>query len=213
MDTPSEGEIDKLGQQIDLIPEVQGAGIGFVGDSACTVLRTPAHSSGLQTYVILQEDDTPGPSAGPPPSIALELAGVGLNCLGAVGAWSALGGEGIAAAGTGGATALLIPVTYAAAIATSTQCAVSLIRASDVIFNKGTWTRWLDSNEFYFWASTALDVVSLAGAAASGTAAIRAARAIRQATGKSWYQVLRGMSRADRKRLTEEIIRLKKPGL
>ena len=214
MDTPSDAQIDQLQQQIDLIPELAGAGIAFVGDNTCTVLRGPRHSSGLKTYVVLQEDDAPGPPEDPrnPPSVLLELAGVGLNCIGAVAAWSAMGGETIAAAGSGGAAALLIPVTYAATWATRAQCAVSLIRANDVIFNDGHWTRWMDSQEFYPWASGALDAMSLGGAAVSATAAVRAAQAIRRATGRSWTEVLKGLSRADRKRLTEEIVRLQKPG-
>lgn len=214
MDTPSEVQIDQLQQQIDLIPELAGSGIAFVGDNTCTVLRGPTHSSGLKTYVVLQEDDTPGPPEDPPnpPSVLLELAGVGLNCAGAIFAWSAMGGETIAAGASGGAAALLIPVTLAATWATRAQCGISLIRANDVIFNDGHWTRWMDSKESYLWTSRALDVLSLAGAAVSASATIRATQAIRRATGTSWTEVLRGLSRAERKRLTEEILRLKRPG-
>jgi hypothetical protein len=63
--------------KMDLIPELAGAGVAFVGDNSCTVLRGPRHSSGLKTYVALQEDDTPGPREDPPnpPSV--------LNCIGA----------------------------------------------------------------------------------------------------------------------------------
>ena len=68
-------------------------------------------------------------------------------------------------------------------------------------------------NEYYHWATVSLDVVSLAGAAASASAAVRAAKAIERATGKSWTVYLEGMSRAERKRLAEELIRLKTPGV
>lgn len=53
MSLPSNAEVDHLGQQIDAIPDLSGAGIGFVGDDACTVLRVSSHTSGLNAYVVL----------------------------------------------------------------------------------------------------------------------------------------------------------------
>jgi hypothetical protein len=214
MGMPSDAEVEQFAQRVDAIPELTGAGIGFVGDDACTVLRTSTHLSGLNTYVVLQEDDLPTPPAEPAgPDIRSELVGIGFNCVGAVFAWAAIGGEGLAAPETGGASLLVEGITYAAARATTAQCLISVGRAADIQFNSGQWTRWLDSSDYYFWASTALDVVSLAGALASASAAVRAAQAIRRATGRSWTTILQGLSRAERKRLAEELIRLEKPGL
>ncbi len=195
------------------MPDLAGAGIGFVGDDACTVLRAPTHSSGLPTYVVLQDEVVPDPEIVPPPDIRLELTGVGLNCSGAVMAWGALAGEGLAAPLSGGATLALALVTWGAAIATSAQCATSIIRATDIWVNDGQWTRWLDSNEYYETTSVWLDRISLLGAVASGSAAVRAAMAIRRATGRSRTVILKGLSRAERKRLSEELIRLEKPAL
>ncbi len=42
---------------------------------------------------------------------------------------------------------------------------------------------------------------------------MRAARAIQRATGKSWMAVVKGLSRAERRRLAEELIRLQSPGI
>jgi hypothetical protein len=214
MPMPSGAEVEQLGQRIDDIPDLSGAGIGFVGDDACTVLRASAHTSGLNTYVVLQEEDVPPPPAEPTePDIKSELVGIGFNCVGAVLAWSAMAGEGLAAPASGGSSLLLEGVTYTAAMATSAQCLISVGRSADLTFNNGQWTRWLDSSDYYNWASIGLDLVSLAGAAASASAAVRAAKAIQRATGRSWITILKGLSRAERKRLAEELIRLKKPGL
>lgn len=211
---PSDAEVEQLGFRIDAIPELSGAGIGFVGDDTCTVLRPTAHVSGLNTYVVLEEQDVPPPPAPPPePSLGMEVLSSVLNCGGAVLAYSAMGGEGLAAGASGGTALLLEGVTLWAARATAAQCLISVARASDIVFNKGSWTRWLDSNEYYQWASLSLDLVSLAGAAASASAAVRAAKAIQRATGRSWITILKGLSRAERKRLAEELIRLKKPGI
>lgn len=38
---------------IDDIPELNGAGIGYVGDGQCNVLRAARHISGLETWVVL----------------------------------------------------------------------------------------------------------------------------------------------------------------
>jgi hypothetical protein len=214
MSMPSDAEVEQLRQRIDAIPDLSGAGIGFVGDDACTVLRVSAHTSGLNTYVVLQEEDVPSPPAmAPEPDISSELLGIGFNCVGAVLAWSAMAGEGLAAPVTGGSSLLLEGVTAAAATSTTAQCLISVGRAADIKFNHGQWTRWLDSNEYYTWVSIGLDVVSLAGAAASASAAVRAAKAIQRATGRSWITILKGMSRAERKRLAEELIRLERPGV
>ncbi|MES1206250.1 MAG: hypothetical protein ABUS79_09965 [Pseudomonadota bacterium] len=214
MPMPSDAEVEQLGRQIDEMPELWGAGIGFVGDDACTVLRPSMHGSGLKTYVVLQEEEVPPPPAAPPkPSLAIEVVSSLLNCGGAVLAYSAMGGEALAAPASGGAALVLEGVTLWAARATTAQCLISVGRATDIAFNDGNWTEWVDSNEYYHWATVSLDIVSLAGAAASASAAVRAAKAIERATGKSWTVILKGMSRAERKRLAEELIRLKTPGV
>jgi hypothetical protein len=51
------------------------------------------------------------------------------------------------------------------------------------------------------------------GAAGAGFATIKTAITVRAATGQSFLTVLNGMSRAERKRLTEDIIRVNHPGI
>lgn len=60
---------------------------------------------------------------------------------------------------------------------------------------------------------TALDVLSLAGVAVSGVALSKTLAAVRAASTKSTGDVLKGLSRAERKRLTQEIIKLNHPGI
>ncbi|HEX3697158.1 MAG TPA: hypothetical protein VH374_17415 [Polyangia bacterium] len=210
-------QLQELKIRVDQIAELKGAGIGFLGDGNCVVLRDSQHSSGLDTWVLLDEQDIEGdlPTAAEiqEPSLALELVGAGLNCVGAVLAWSAMGGVALASAGSAGAAIPLSLIAWAAVRATTVQCGVSIIRSIDVGLNDGRWTRWLDSQEFYSWASYALDGISLLGVAASTSAAIRAAKAIRNATGRSSLQILKQMSRAERKRLVQELIRLDYPGI
>lgn len=59
----------------------------------------------------------------------------------------------------------------------------------------------------------ALDIISLAGAATSALTAFRAYKVTGSASSRSLREVLRGMNRSERKRLTEEIIRINHPNV
>lgn len=108
MARPAQSEFQSFFLRVDRIPELRGAGVGYLGDGACEVVRLPQHRSGLSTFVILQEDELPpsergSPGGVPPPDVRVELVGLGLNCAGAVLSWAALLGETAAVPLTGGA--------------------------------------------------------------------------------------------------------------
>jgi hypothetical protein len=139
MKTPAGSQLQRLTTEIDQIPETRGAGIAFIGDNRCVELRGAQHTSGMETYVILQEEVIEGPPGDVPiPNIRIELVGLGLNCGGAMLSWAALVGEGIAAPFSGGASLGLTLLTWGAAMATSTQCLTSIIRSTDLTFNEGS---------------------------------------------------------------------------
>jgi hypothetical protein len=213
---PTGQELKQFFFKVDQIPELRGAGVGYVGDGICDVLRDSHHSSGLQTFVVIKATDidtSPSPSAVAQPSLALELAGLGLNCAGAVLSWGAFVGEVAAVPVSGGTTAALSLLTWTAAGATSLQCLNSIVRSYDVAVQGGEWTVWLDSHDFYVDAAYILDGISLAGAAAAGAATVRTVLALERATGRELPDILKGLSRAERKRLTQEIIRMQRPGI
>lgn len=220
MSKPTAQELHDFYLQLDQIDELAGAGVASVGDGQCALLRTPRHSSGLKTYVIIKEeddiddaDDVPGPSDVSAPNLAVELVGLGLNCGGAVLSWAALTGEVAAVPVSGGGSLALTVITWSAAIATTAQCANSLIRSTDVAVHHGQWTRWLDSQDYYIWAGNILDGVSIIGATAAGAATVRTVLALRRATGRELLSILKGLNRAERKRLTEELIRMQMPNI
>jgi hypothetical protein len=220
MPKPSAGELANFYVALDQVSDLRGAGVAYVGDGICATLRHSAHWSGLSTYVILQEGEIDGnatPDAATvkknKPSLAVELVGLGLNCGGAVLSWMALLGEGAAAPVSGGTSLALTVVTYTAAVATTAQCANSLIRSADVKFHHAEWTEWLDSQQYYQLTSDALDGISLVGAAAAGALTVKMVLALRKASTRSFLQILKGLSRAERKRLTQEMIRMQVPGI
>jgi cell division inhibitor SulA len=72
---------------------------------------------------------------------------------------------------------------------------------------------YCDSQEWYQNTTIALDVISIAGAAAAGAATLKATKLLMANSGKSTLSILKGLSRAERKRLTQDIIRLNHPSV
>lgn len=68
----------------------------------------------------------------------------------------------------------------------------------------------MDREEWYATATTSLDVISLAGAGAAGFMTMRMVNTL-QAQGLTTRKALEGLSRPQRTRLTEEIIRINHP--
>ncbi|MBL4606487.1 MAG: hypothetical protein JKY01_01490 [Pseudomonadales bacterium] len=99
-----------------------------------------------------------------------------------------------------------------ASVVSSFQCANGLYRAFNEISNPEQ-NDALDSQEWYQAASVALDITSLAGAAAAGATTLKAIKLLQATSLKSSKVLLQGLSRTERKRLTQDIIRLNHPGV
>jgi hypothetical protein len=232
MAPPTDVELNAFYEQLDAIPALRGAGVAYAGGGMSIVLRPSQHVSGLQTFVVLQEDETlestlgppgadasavaPGADAPPVPApsdIAVELLGLGLNCGGAVLSGTVVYGGIAAAPLTGGASTVLSFMGDAAFYATAAQCLISVRRSYDMVFNRGEWDRWIDSQSWYPWVSYSLDAVSLGGAAESAFLVRRAYAALKRASGRPLSEVFAGLTRAERKQLTKELIRMQRPGI
>lgn len=142
----------------------------------------------------------------------LEASATLLSCSAAVLSWVVVVGSGAAAPVSGGASTGITYLSLGAATATTAQCLNGGFR---------TWAEAtapehldsLDSEEWYRHTSHALDVISLAGSAVSIYSAIRATQILKASTGKSYREVLSGLNRQERKRLTEEVIRASHPAV
>ena len=198
------------------MPEFRGAGVAYYGDGSCEMIRESAHVSDLKTYILLEEQEpNPAvPSAPPPPApmdsrwrrLVPELVGMPLNCSGAVLTGIATAGEANAAPLTAGATAPLVWLTGAAALATGAQCGLSIGRVFNAVVDPQN-NALLDSEDWYQTASTALDAIAVAGAVASLGQAAQAAVRLQRTSGRPFREILRGMNRAERKRLAEDLAR------
>lgn len=135
-----------------------------------------------------------------------------LSCSAAVLGWIVvLGGAGAAPVSGGLSTSVTI-LAYSAATASTIQCLNSSVRATSEA-GTGEISDYLDSLEWYDEVSKALDIISLAGAGAATLASFKAYQVARTASSRSVMEILKGMTRAERKRITEEIIRVNHPGV
>lgn len=71
----------------------------------------------------------------------------------------------------------------------------------------------MDSEDWYRYAMPVLDAASLLGAGASALTTLRLLQARKIATGRSWYELSKGLTRQQRKALTKELLSLKDPSL
>ena len=141
-----------------------------------------------------------------------EVAGSVLSCGAAVLGWIVVLGGGAAIPLSAGASTAVSYLAVAASLASSGQCINSAIRTRNEITAPAK-NDSLDSEEWYRATTVALDVISLAGAAAAGAATVKAFKLLHASSLKSSKILLQGLTRAERKRLTHEIIRMNNPGV
>lgn len=147
------------------------------------------------------------------PSLATEIGSTAISCGAAILTVVLAAGAGMAIPLTAGSSMAVAAVIIAGGVATGLQCANGLGRLSLIAMNHDDYVGWLDSQEWYTATNTALDLISLAGAAAGLKSAVLTYRLLNRSTSESLLSLLQKMSRADRTRLTEEIIRIRNPGI
>lgn len=206
-------EEQRLIMAIDRIPAFRTVGIAFVGRGMCKVVRQASMPAGLQTWIVLREEEVRGTTPTPPPSqpnqsnLRSELLNMGLSCGAAVLAGVVAAGGAGAAPLTGGASLAITVVVWAGALATAAQCGIATGRVINEIFDPGINEEYLDSEEWYRNASAAIDAISVAGGVASLGQAAQAALRLSRTSGRPLWQILQGMTRAERKRLAQDLAR------
>tara|TARA_B100000446_G_scaffold137824_1_gene130285 strand:+ start:982 stop:1905 length:924 start_codon:yes stop_codon:yes gene_type:complete len=216
-------DLPKLFQHIDNIYELNGAGISYI-DSEFTVVKLRefqplCHQNPI--HLVLREPQGERPvdefaaslkNDQRESQLVGELVGTGLSCGAAILSWVVVMGSTVAIPISGGTSAAVTYLGYAAAVASGLQCANGIGRTVLEVSDPHT-KDWFDSQEWYTNASHAVDVISLAGVAASSAAILKTVHTLKKTTSKSTLEVLKGLSRHERKRLTTEVIRLNNPGV
>lgn len=214
----------QLIKAVDEVPELSGAGIGFVGMGQCTVLRESAHSSGLSTYVMVAEDQnavdsaagSPVPGqvntlaprqADPVPANANwggELMKAGKDCGGVVLDAVVAGGAVLAEPVSAGFSTLPLIIASSALVASSLKCGLSTGRLVNLWASRADANRILDNSGWYEVTGNLIEGIELADAARSGMEVTKKYIALRNATRTPMVQLLKAANRSERKAIAQE---------
>jgi hypothetical protein len=208
---------NKLIQRVDAVPELKGAGIAFIGEGRCMLIRDSDHQSGFDTYVVFQlveSQNFAGVSQTAPTSkqghiassVGSELRNAALECGGVVLSAFLAGSSAVAIPVTAGFSSVGLALASSALLATSLSCGLSVGR----IWNAGLSpdsNRILDNSQWYNVTGTVIEAIDVADAAHSGFKLIGKYKALRRATSKPIEELLRRASRAERKAIAEEMAR------
>jgi len=142
--------------------------------------------------------------------LVMEAVNTTLSCAGAVLSWTVIASGSILVPFTAGASGVVVAIAYTAAGASSLQCINGIVRTGLEIA-KPEANDWLDSEAWYQNASIGLDAASLLGVGASALTTIKLVRIAKATTGKTLREVLRGLSRQERAKLTKELLSINDP--
>ncbi|WP_039056242.1 hypothetical protein [Enterobacter sp. Bisph1] len=147
------------------------------------------------------------------PSLANEITSTAISCGAAVVTGVLAIGAGVAVPLTAGASGVVAAIITAGTLATVAQCVIGLSRITLIATDHDDVVTWLDSESWYMTTSTALDLISLAGAGVGLKSTIETYKLMKASTSSNVITWLKSLSRAERRRITEEIIRAQNPGI
>ncbi|QXH51845.1 NAD synthetase [Pseudomonas fakonensis] len=213
----------KLFKAVDADPGIVGAGVVWI-DSDYNVItlrefqpicslqpkrlilrETPRYLSPEQFKAKIETDPRES-------GVLWEAFNMGLACGSAYLGWLVMVNGTMAAPFTGGASLVLTVLGYAAAAAGTAQCGIGLVRTGFEMYDPSL-NDALDGDDFYNDISWMLDVVALAGVVSTAKSTVQFILARKRATGQSWRQLTKALSRQQRKALATELLALEHPTL
>jgi hypothetical protein len=134
----------------------------------------------------------------------------GFACASAVISWLVILGGAALTPFTFGATGVVAAISVVGASASTLQCAIGMRRTRNEFVDPALNDE-LDRNEWYQAVTLGLDAASLLGAGNTARSTIRMVNSLKKATGRSTHQVLKGLNRQERVKLTKELISINHP--
>lgn len=218
-------DFNTLAKQLDCLHNFHHAGIIFSNGVNSWVVRpsrriaTPDQSTVTHVLITRTSSITPYHAsmatikALQSPAIGTEITSTLLSCGAMVVSGLLTFGAGATTPLTGGATGVVAALLFAGTAATVGQCTIGVGRLVAIGTGHEDTVAWLDSEDWYNATATALDVISLAGAGAGLKRTVETYQLMKRASSKDAIQWLKSLSRPERKRITEEIIRARTPGI
>ncbi|MGU9829254.1 NAD synthetase [Pseudomonas sp. LF242] len=217
----SQINLPRLFAAIDADPAIVGAGVVYIDadfnvvtlrefQPICSIAPKRLILREAQKYIApsqfaQQVQDNPRESR-----VVGEAFNTTLSCAGAVIGWIVVLSGSVAVPFTAGASSVVAAIGYTAATASTLQCVASGYRTVNEINNPAKNDE-LDSAQWYQYTMIALDAASLMGVGASTLTTIKLVRLNQATTGKSVREVLKGLSRQERAKLTKELLSIKDP--
>ncbi len=215
--------LPRLFAAIDADPAIVGAGVVYIDadfnvvtlrefQPICSIAPKRLILREAQKYIAptqfaQQVQDNPRESR-----LVGEAVNTTLSCAGAVIGWIVVLSGSVAVPFSAGASSVVVALGYTAAAASSVQCFASGYRTVNEIRNPARNDQ-LDSEEWYQYTMIALDAASLVGVGSSALATVKLVRLNKASTGKSVREVLRGLNRQERAKLTKELLSINDPRL
>lgn len=141
-----------------------------------------------------------------------EALNTAITCAGALLSWAVVTSGVMLMPFTAGTSAVITFIGKAAAAAGTVQCIAGVLRtASEAAFPE--FNDYLDSEPWYQDATAVLDGLALLGITTSMLVTVKAITTTTQVTGKSIRQVLKGLTRQERAKLNDELLKIRDPRL
>ncbi|MCS3510993.1 NAD synthetase [Pseudomonas grimontii] len=141
-----------------------------------------------------------------------EALNTAVTCAGAILSWMVISSGFALMPFTAGTSAVISFIGQAAAVAGTVQCIAGVLRTgSEAAFPE--FNDYLDSEFWYQDATVVLDGVALLGVSTSMLVTVKAIITTTRVSGKSVRQALKGLTRQERAKLNDELLRIRDPRL
>ena len=214
-------DLRKLFAAIDADPAIVGAGVVYLDaqlrvivlrefQPICSVVPKKVILREAPSYVGRVEFARRLANEPRESQVAFEAVNAGFACTSALISWLLIAGGSVLSPFTFGATGVAAAISVVGASASSIQCWMGIRRTEnerdDPALNDA-----LDSDPWYQAVTAGLDAASLLGAGNSAMSTIRFVSMLKKATGKNTQQVLKGLNRQERVKLTKELLSINHP--
>lgn len=142
--------------------------------------------------------------------VTFEAMNAGFACASAVISWFVILGGAALSPFTFGATGVVAAIGYSSAIASSVQCVIGARRTYNEMTDPAR-NDALDSEQWYQAVTAGLDAASLLGAGNAAMSTVRFVSMLKKTTGRNTHQVLKGLNRQERSKLTRELLSINHP--
>ncbi|POA53362.1 NAD synthetase [Pseudomonas sp. FW507-12TSA] len=220
----SQLNLPRLFAAIDTDPSIAGAGVVYIDADfnvitlrefrpICSITPKRVVLREAKRYIAPQQFVDQVKNNPRESRLATESFNTSLSCAAAVIGWLVVFSGTVAVPFTAGASAWMVALGVSAAVAGTAQCVIGGARVINEIQDPAANDR-MDDAEWYTIVSPILDGISLVGVGGSALTTVKLLKASKAAnTGKSWTQLLKGLNRQERARLTKELLTLRDPSL